>query len=64
METGIYPVPSIKEAETAKATESTQCALNIALINEINIILDCSNIDTLNVLEATQLRVDLSPIQT
>jgi UDP-N-acetyl-D-galactosamine dehydrogenase len=49
---GIYQAPSIKVAEAAKVIENTQRDLNIALMNELAIIFDKLNINTLEVLEA------------
>ena len=42
---GTFPVKNIKIAEAAKIIENVQRDLNIALINEISIILDRLNID-------------------
>jgi len=63
IEAGIYPVPSIKEAEAAKVIENTQRDLNIALINELAIIFDRLNIDTLNVLEAAGSKWNFLPFR-
>lgn len=49
---GTHLASSIKVAEAAKVIENTQRDLNIALINELAIIFDKLNIDTLEVLEA------------
>jgi UDP-N-acetyl-D-galactosamine dehydrogenase len=49
---GIHLAPSIKVAEAAKVIENTQRDLNIALMNELSMIFDRMNIDTLDVLEA------------
>ena len=49
---GTFKAKSIKVAEAAKIIENTQRDLNIALINELTIIFNKLNIDTLNVLEA------------
>ena len=63
IEAGIYPVPAIKEAEAAKVIENTQRDLNIALINELAIIFDRLNIDTLNVLEAAGSKWNFLPFR-
>ena len=49
---GVHRTSSIKEAEAAKVIENIQRDINIALINELSIIFDKLNIDTLNVLKA------------
>lgn len=49
---GTHKASSIKVAEAAKVIENTQRDLNIALINELALIFDRLNIDTLEVLEA------------
>ena len=49
---GVHRAPSIKVAEAAKVIENTQRDLNISLMNELAIIFDRMNIDTLEVLEA------------
>lgn len=63
IEAGIYPVASIKEAEAAKVIENTQRDLNIALVNELAIIFDRLNIDTLNVLEAAGSKWNFLPFR-
>lgn len=49
---GVHRVSSIKVAEAAKVIENTQRDLNIALMNELAIVFDLMNIDTLEVLAA------------
>ena len=49
---GTHCASSIKVAEAAKVIENTQRDLNIALINELAIIFDRLDIDTLEVLQA------------
>lgn len=49
---GVHQASSIKVAEAAKIIENTQRDLNIALMNELSIIFDRMNIDTLEVIEA------------
>ena len=49
---GVHQAKSIKIAEAAKIIENIQRDVNVALINELTIIFDLMNIDTLSVLEA------------
>ncbi len=49
---GTHMASSIKVAEAAKVIENTQRDLNIALINELALIFDKLDIDTLEVLQA------------
>ncbi len=49
---GIHQAPSIKVAEAAKVIENTQRDINIALMNELAMIFDHMDIDTLDVLKA------------
>jgi UDP-N-acetyl-D-galactosamine dehydrogenase len=49
---GVYRASCIKVAEAAKIIENTQRDLNIALMNELSIIFNKMNINTLEVLEA------------
>jgi len=49
---GIYRAQSIKVSEAAKVLENTQRDLNIALMNELSLILDRMNIRTKDVLDA------------
>ena len=49
---GTFPAASIKVAEAAKVIENTQRDLNIALVNELSVIFQRLNLDTLDVLEA------------
>ena len=48
----IYQTNSIKTAEAAKVIENIQRDLNIALVNELSIILDKLGVDTKKVIEA------------
>ena len=52
VEAGVHRASSIKVAEAAKVIENTQRDLNIALINELAVIFNRMNINTLDVLEA------------
>ncbi len=49
---GVYRAQSIKVGEAAKVLENTQRDLNIALMNELSLILDRMNIRTKDVLDA------------
>lgn len=52
VEAGLHLAPSIKVAEAAKVLENTQRDINIALMNELSLILDKMGIRTKDVLEA------------
>ena len=52
IDAGTHMASSIKVAEAAKVIENTQRDLNIALMNELSIIFDLLDIDTIKVLEA------------
>ncbi|MFI5171054.1 MAG: nucleotide sugar dehydrogenase [Chitinophagales bacterium] len=52
VEPGVFKASSIKVAEAAKILENTQRDLNIALMNELSIILDKINVNTYEVIEA------------
>ncbi len=60
---GTHLATSIKVAEAAKVIENTQRDLNIALINELSIIFDRLNIDTLDVLEAAGTKWNFLPFR-
>ncbi|MBA4338920.1 MAG: nucleotide sugar dehydrogenase [Hyphomonas sp.] len=49
---GVHRAPTIRVAEAAKVIENTQRDLNIALMNELSLILNRLGIDTNDVLEA------------
>lgn len=49
---GLHEAPTIKVAEAAKVLENTQRDLNIALMNELSLILDRMGVRTRDVLEA------------
>jgi len=49
---GVYPVTSIKVAETSKIIENTQRDLNIALMNELSIICNKMGVNTYEALQA------------
>lgn len=52
IEAGVFRASSIKVAEAAKIVENTQRDLNIALMNELSMIFDRLDINTLDVIEA------------
>ncbi len=60
---GVYRATSIKVAEAAKVIENTQRDLNIALMNELAIIFDRLNIDTLDTLEAAGTKWNFLPFR-
>lgn len=60
---GTYLATNIKVAEAAKVIENTQRDLNIALVNELSIIFDRLNIDTLEVLEAAGTKWNFLPFR-
>ena len=49
---GVYPVSTIKVAESVKVVENTQRDVNIAFMNEIAMLLDKLNIDMCEVVKA------------
>jgi UDP-N-acetyl-D-galactosamine dehydrogenase len=60
---GVHKVSSIKVAEAAKVIENTQRDLNIALMNELALIFDRLDIDTLEVLEAAGTKWNFLPFR-
>tara|TARA_B110000977_G_scaffold201788_1_gene298660 strand:+ start:20732 stop:22012 length:1281 start_codon:yes stop_codon:yes gene_type:complete len=60
---GTFQASSIKVAEAAKVIENTQRDVNIGLINELAIIFDKLNIDTLEVLEAAGSKWNFLPFR-
>ena len=60
---GTHKASSIKVAEAAKVIENTQRDLNVALINELSIIFNRLNIDTLEVLEAAGSKWNFLPFR-
>ena len=56
IEEGTFKAKNIKTAEAAKVIENTQRDINIALINELSIICQKMDIDTLDVLEAASTK--------
>ena len=60
---GTFCASSIKVAEAAKVIENTQRDLNIALVNELSVIFDRLDIDTLDVLEAAGSKWNFLPFR-
>ncbi len=60
---GTHKASSIKVAEAAKVIENTQRDVNIALINELSIIFNRLDIDTLEVLEAAGSKWNFLPFR-
>jgi UDP-N-acetyl-D-galactosamine dehydrogenase len=60
---GTWKASSIKVAEAAKVIENTQRDVNIALINELSIIFNKLNIDTLEVLQAAGTKWNFLPFR-
>ncbi len=60
---GVHRASSIKVAEAAKVIENTQRDLNIALMNELAIIFDRLDIDTLEVLQAAGTKWNFLPFR-
>jgi UDP-N-acetyl-D-glucosamine/UDP-N-acetyl-D-galactosamine dehydrogenase len=60
---GVHRASSIRVAEAAKVIENTQRDLNIALINELAIIFDRLDIDTMEVLAAAGTKWNFLPFR-
>lgn len=60
---GVHRASSIKVAEAAKVIENTQRDLNIALMNELALIFDKLDIDTLEVLQAAGTKWNFLPFR-
>ena len=60
---GTFPAASIKVAEAAKVIENTQRDLNIAFVNELSVIFQRLNLDTLDVLEAAGSKWNFLPFR-
>jgi UDP-N-acetyl-D-glucosamine/UDP-N-acetyl-D-galactosamine dehydrogenase len=60
---GTFPAASIKVAEAAKVIENTQRDLNIALVNELSVIFQRLNLDTIDVLEAAGSKWNFLPFR-
>ena len=63
IEAGVFRAATIKVAEAAKVIENTQRDLNIALMNELAVIFDKMDIDTLDVLEAAGSKWNFLPFR-
>ncbi|VAW81964.1 UDP-N-acetyl-D-glucosamine 6-dehydrogenase [hydrothermal vent metagenome] len=63
IEAGTHRVSSIRVAEAAKVIENTQRDINIALINELALIFNRLDIDTLEVLEAAGTKWNFLPFR-
>lgn len=60
---GTWKASSIKVAEAAKVIENSQRDLNIAFVNELSVIFDRLDIDTLEVLEAAGSKWNFLPFR-
>lgn len=60
---GTWLASSIKVAEAAKVIENSQRDLNIAFVNELSVIFDRLNIDTLEVLQAAGSKWNFLPFR-
>jgi len=63
VQVGTHQASSIKVAEAAKVIENTQRDVNIALINELSLIFNKLQIDTLEVLEAAGSKWNFLPFR-
>ena len=63
VEAGIHKAPSIKVAEAAKVIENTQRDINIALMNELALICEQLDIDTIDVLRAAGTKWNFLPFR-
>ena len=60
---GTHKASSIKVAEAAKVIENTQRDLNIALVNELSVLFERLDIDTIEVLEAAGTKWNFLPFR-
>lgn len=60
---GTYKASNIKVAEAAKVIENTQRDLNIALVNELSVLFNRLDIDTIEVLEAAGTKWNFLPFR-
>lgn len=60
---GVFKAASIKVAEAAKVIENTQRDINIALMNELALIFNRLDIDTVDVLEAAGTKWNFLPFR-
>lgn len=63
VQAGVFKARSIKVAEAAKVIENTQRDINIALMNELALVFDRLDIDTLDVLEAAGTKWNFLPFR-
>ena len=63
VQAGVHMASSIKVAEAAKVIENTQRDLNIALMNELALIFERMDIDTIEVLEAAGSKWNFLPFR-
>ena len=63
IEVGVHRAATIKVAEAAKVIENTQRDLNIALMNQLAVIFDKMDIDSLDVLEAAGTKWNFLPFR-
>jgi UDP-N-acetyl-D-galactosamine dehydrogenase len=63
VEAGVHRASSIKVAEAAKVIENTQRDINIALMNELSLLCEHMDIDTLEVLEAAGTKWNFLPFR-
>ena len=63
IQAGTYLAKSIRVAEAAKVIENTQRDLNIALVNELSVIFQRLDLDTLDVLEAAGSKWNFLPFR-
>ena len=61
VDAGIHKAPAIKVAEASKVIENTQRDVNIALINELSIIMNKMGINTYDVLESARTKWNFLP---
>ncbi|MBL7942277.1 MAG: nucleotide sugar dehydrogenase, partial [Flavobacteriales bacterium] len=61
VDAGIHKAPAIKVAEASKVIENTQRDVNIALINELSIIMNKMGINTYDVLESAKTKWNFLP---
>lgn len=60
---GTHKATSIKVAEAAKVIENAQRDINIAFVNELSVIFEKMNLDTLEVLEAAATKWNFLPFK-
>lgn len=63
VDAGLHEAPTIRVAEAAKVLENTQRDLNIALMNELSLIMDRMGIRTLDVLDAAGTKWNFLPFR-